>query len=325
MANEGLVGQLIERCEAIEKLDHDTDSFIRRPAWGEITFESAEHDIDTSIWLVKEVRRLSPSMVPNQVAQTTNHILKEIFDYLNRIDQFKLSQDSPGVERNEIIQGLKSAIESAIAEFGIWLPLMALRGGEIENWAAKAKDTNVNVNKILQETKNDATAGKEEIAKIVQAARAAAGEAGAAEFTDAFRDAAEANEKQSKKWLCATGVFATLALGLSIWLVFGNPVEVPVNPWAAVYQLGGRVFAIAVIFYAAVWSGRVVLANMHQASVNKHRAVSLQTLQAFHKAAADEAAKDAVVLEAARAVYENVTQWLHCTADIRTRRTYTAA
>ena len=101
--------------------------------------------------------------------------------------------------------------------------------------------------------------------------------------------------------------FATLTLVLSIWLVFGNPVEVPTNPWAAVYRLGGRLISIAVLFCAAVWSGRVVLANMHQASVNKHRAVSLQTLQAFHKAAADEAAKDAVVMEAARAVYENVT------------------
>ena len=141
----------------------------------------------------------------------------------------------------------------------------------------------------------------------IQAAREAAGKAGAAEFTDAFRAAAEANEKQSKIWLWATVISAMSALGLSILLMFGILVEVSTNPWEAVYQLGGRVFAIAVFFYAAVWSGRVVLANMHQASVNKHRAVSLQTLQAFHKAAADEAAKDAVVLEAARAVYENVT------------------
>lgn len=85
--------------------------------------------------------------------------------------------------------------------------------------------------------------------------------------------------------------------------LLGDP---PTNTWDAVYRLGGRIVAIGVLFYAAVWSGRIVLANMHQASVNKHRAVSLQTLQAFHQAAEDPAAKDAVVLEAARAVYENV-------------------
>ena len=89
-------------------------------------------------------------------------------------------------------------------------------------------------------------------------------------------------------------------------LMFGLLGEVPNNVWEAIYGLGGRIIAISVLFYAAVWSGRIVLANMHLASVNKHRAVSLQTLQAFHKSAEDPAAKDAVVLEAARAVYENV-------------------
>ena len=286
MANLGLVAQLAEKCEAIEKLDHDTDSFIKRPAWGEITFESARHDIETSIWLVKEVKRLSLLMVPDPVAQTTNQHLNEIFNYLNQIDQFQISKGNPGPERDNITQGLKRSIEDAIASIGIWLPLMALRAGEIENWAANAKDTNENVKKILQETKNLAAAGKEEIDESIQAARAAAGKAGAAEFTDAFRDAAEANEKQSEKWLRPTVVSATLALGLSIWLltgveIFGVKIEVPEKSWEAVYQLSGRVIAIAVLFYTAVWSGRVVLANMHQASVNKHRAVSLQTLQGF--------------------------------------------
>ena len=307
MANLGLVAQLVEKCEAIENLDRDTDNFIERPEWGAITFEIARHDIETSIWLVKEVKRLSLPMVPDTVAQTTIQHLDDIFKYLKQIDQFQISQGNPGPNRDNISQGLKSSIESAIASIGIWMPLMAFRAGEIENWAAKAKDTNDNVNNILQETKKLAAAGKEDVDKIIQAARAVAGEAGAAEFTDAFRDAAEANVKQSKIWLWPTGVFASFALGISIWLISGYGFEVPVNSWEAVYQLGGRVITIAVLFYAAVWSGRVVLANMHQASVNKHRAVSLQTLQAFHKAAADEAAKDAVVMEAARAVYENVT------------------
>ena len=96
---------------------------------------------------------------------------------------------------------------------------------------------------------------------------------------------------------------------LSAALIFDWFGSAPSNAWEAVkaiYGIGGRVIAVSVLFYAAIWCGRVVLANMHLASVNRHRAISLQTLQAFHKAADDPAAKDAVVLEAARAVYENV-------------------
>jgi len=46
---------------------------------------------------------------------------------------------------------------------------------------------------------------------------------------------------------------------------------------------------------------------MHQSAINKHRALSIQTLQAFVAAAADPTIKDAVVLEAARSVFGNTS------------------
>ncbi len=191
-----------------------------------------------------------------------------------------------------------------MSAIGIWLPVLALRAGEIEDWVAKAEKTSVDTANILQATIEHLTIRKKEINEIVQATREAAGEVGAAKFTDEFRSEAENVEKRSKRWLWPTGILAALALILSILL--GLLGEAPTNTWEAVYRLGGRVIAISVLFYAAVWSSRVVLANMHLASVNKHRAVSLQTLRAFRQAVEDSAVKDAVVLEAARAVYENV-------------------
>ena len=168
------------------------------------------------------------------------------------------------------------------------------------------KDTSAEVTGILRNATEYTEAKKGEIDKIAESARVAAGEAGAAEFTHEFREEATVGERRSRKWLWVTAILSALALALAVVLMFGLFVEPPATVWEAIYGLGGRVIAISVLFYAAVWSGRIVLANMHLASVNKHRAVSIQTLQAFHKAAEDAAAKDAVVLEAARAVYENV-------------------
>ena len=193
-----------------------------------------------------------------------------------------------------------------MSEMGIWLPLLALRAGEIENWVSKMQNMSAEVTTILQDTTSRAKDGLIDIESSAQAARAAAGEAGAAEFTYEFREEAKSLENRGCRWLWPTGIFATLALVLSVLLMFGSLGETPESTWEAIYRLGGRVIAISVLFYAAIWSGRIVLANMHLASVNKHRAVSLQTLQAFHQAADDPTAKDAVVLEAARAVYENV-------------------
>ena len=193
-----------------------------------------------------------------------------------------------------------------MSHIGVWLPVLALRAGEIENWAQRMKDASAEMTKTLNGTTEYMEARKAEIDSVVEAARVAAGEAGAAEFTRQFESEANDGRTKSIWWLLPTGAFSVAALTLALLVMFGLLGEVPTNAWEAVYGFGARVIAISVLFYAAVWSGRIVLANMHLASVNKHRAISLQTLQAFHKAANDPAAKDAVVLEAARAVYENV-------------------
>ena len=193
-----------------------------------------------------------------------------------------------------------------MSTLGTWLPLLALRSGNIDNLAARTKQLNAEATAVLQDAQRQATAELREIEKIKQAAREAAGEAGAAEFTREFRDEAGEARIRAWWWLGVTAVLAITTLTMPVLIILGWIGTPPTDVWEAAYMTGWRVIAIAVLFYAATWAGRIALANMNLASVNKHRGMSLQTLQAFHRAAEDPAAKDAVVLEAARAVYENV-------------------
>ncbi len=306
MANEAQEKQLKDYCEAIAKWTSENDDLIKRPEWGEITFESIENDIETVLWLVNEIKRLPTYGLPESVIQKTNDNLSRISGIFSRINNFTISDGDAVSLRDSIAKQFEKETQNLMCAIGIWVPVLALRAGEIGDWVAKAEKTSVDTANILQETIEYSTRRKKEIDEIVQAIREVAVKAGAAEFTHEFRSEAENVEKRSKRWLWATGFFAASAFILSGLILFGLLGEAPTNTWEAVYQLGGRVLAISVLFYAAVWSSRVVLANMHLASVNKHRAVSLETLQAFHQAAKDSAVKDAVVLEAARAVYENV-------------------
>ena len=306
MANETCVRELENACEAIAELASKRGQFIERSQWGEITFREIRNDIETVFWLVEETKKLPIYALPDHIAQNTTAHFSNIKNIFDEIDGFTISQGDPSSLRNDISYRLVQEIQNAMSSIGIWLPVLALRAGEIENWAAKMQETSINVTKILQEIGEYTNERRDEIDELVRAARAAAGEAGAAEFTDEFRKEAKTVEKRGKRWLWPTGIFSASALVLSVLLMLGLLGEPPTNTWDAVYRLSGRVIAISVLFYAAVWAGRIVLANMHLASVNRHRAVSLQTLQAFHKAAEDSTAKDAVVLEAARAVYENV-------------------
>lgn len=306
MADREQVDKLEKACVAIAELAPRKLDFVRRDQWGEITFERIENDIDTAFWLVEEIRELPTSIVPDDVLQNTTTYLTNMRNIFSEIDAFSISRGDASSLRDNIENRLKHEIQSTMSIIGIWLPVLALRAGKIENWAVRMKDISAEMTKILQETTEHSELRKKEIDDAAQAARAAAGEAGAAEFTHEFREESQSVEARARDWLWPTGIFAGLALSLSGLLMFGLLGEAPANTWEALYRLGGRLIAISVLFYAAVWSGRIVLANMHLASVNKHRAVSLQTLQAFHQATEDAAAKDAVVLEAARAVYENV-------------------
>ena len=293
-------------CSSIRELEENKINLIRRTQWGEITFENIEGEIDTIFWLVRELQNLPTHLVPESNFENATQRLSNIRDIFDEISRFSLSGD-PSSLRDEIANRFRDEAQRVMSTIGTWLPLLALRAGQIENWAAQMKTISADATKTLQDTKDQAASGLKDIAASVEAARAAAGEAGAAEFTEEFRREAETTERRSLWWLAPTGVFALFALTLSVMLMLGLLGAPPKGTWEAIYQLGGRVIAISVLFYAAVWSGRIVLANMHLASVNKHRAVSLQTLKAFHQAAGDPVTKDAVVLEAARAVYENVT------------------
>ena len=306
MADESQVKELEVACAAIVELLPKNANFISRSQWGEINFESVKSDMENVFWIVGEVDKLPTHVLPENIVSNSVARLSEIKNIFEQIDTFSIAHGDPSGLRDNIASNFKQQIQTLMSEIGIWLPVLALRAGEIQNWASQVKDTSTQVTQILQEIKTYETTKRNEIDKAVQAARAAAGKAGAAEFTHEFRKEADAVEKRSKHWLWPTVILSACALALSVLLMLGLLGDAPDNVWEAVYGIGGRVIAISVLFYAAVWSGRVVLANMHLASVNKHRAVSLQTLQAFHKAAEDSAAKDAVVLEAARAVYENV-------------------
>lgn len=71
-------------------------------------------------------------------------------------------------------------------------------------------------------------------------------------------------------------------------------------------KLSTKLVVLAVLLSATIWCGRNYKALKHLATVNRHRALSIQTLQAFSAAASDVQVKDAVLLEATRAVFGNV-------------------
>ena len=306
MVDKTRIEELESLCHSIEEIGSTVDHYVTRTEWGEISFKSIKSEMDFVFWIVGQIKELNKEIIPDNVAQTLINHLSRFQTIFSEIDQFKISVGDASSTSAGISQNFRNEFEGFFSNLSSWLPLLALRAGDIENWTAKVKEASTESNNLLEESRISIENKFAEIELIVQAARTAAGQAGAAEFTQEFFEFSNSAEKRGKRWLWPTCAFAGVALYLSVSIVFGWFIEIPENTIDAIYRFGGRILAISVLFYAAVWSGRIVLANFNLASINKHRAISLQTLQAFRQSVEDIAARDAVAMEAARAVYENV-------------------
>ncbi|MDD9852704.1 MAG: hypothetical protein OXU78_01980 [Deltaproteobacteria bacterium] len=154
--------------------------------------------------------------------------------------------------------------------------------------------------------------------EIIKDARAEAIEAGAKEFTEDFKEEAETQKKRARSWLWVAAGFGVSLIGFSLALIFGGlpfpelSVVSPTDPseksfpWNAIYNIGGRLSILFVLFYATTWAGRMALVCFNLANTNKHRELSLRNLRAFGAASENDTVKDAIVVEAAQTVFGHI-------------------
>ena len=286
--------------------------YYERPGWGEMSFRGIRPHLEMIIWIAQELMPLPEHhlrIIPSSNIKSATGCLREIAANLRDIDNFKISQENALSIQSQYITSFINNAERVIGTIGSWMPLLAMRDQEKEDLSAikEARDASDKaIDGMLNEAKEYVDKRKGEIDSVLRVVRTESSKVGATQFTKQFVDEADNARIRGICWLVSTGFFVAAAFALSILFMLGLFVGSQTNALEIAYGIGGRLIGITVLFYAAIWSGRIALANMHLTSVNKHRAISLETLQAFQNAVDDAAARDAVVLEAARAVYENV-------------------
>ena len=276
-----------------------------RPEWGALNFKGADGTMARLRQLVGLILDLPLDLAPDHIIQNSDSYLGTVANVLERIDQFD-SEQSTGADRDALIAELTDSTQNTLNEIGAWIAVAGMLSGKLQEWTTQAKQTRDGLQEALSGARDYVADKRSEIEAAVDAARAASAKAGAAAFTQDFLTEADTRRTQGKKWLRASIGSAVSALLMAAWFIFGWGIEEADSAWQTAVNIGGRVMGFSVLLYAAVWCGRLVLANLHQESVNRHRANSIKTLQAFREAATDSDVKDAVVLEAARATFENV-------------------
>ena len=290
------------QAEIAKALDFKQQKLEARSEWGSINFEKASPDYRRIFELLSHLRILPLENLTDAAVTQIQAEIKQVTEIFGRVDAFSVEQSSPPQVRDALVADIHSRADQFYTVASPWIPFLAYQKGDVAK-NIEALTASVSQAQTLIENAKTAIGDRHaEIETIITRAREASAAAGAAVFTKDFQKEAEELDEQAGKWLRAAAGLAGLTLLFAMFVVWLNPV-VGDDPAGVIQKFSGKLAALAVLFTATLWCGRTYKALKHLVIVNRHRALSLQTFQAFSSAASDESAKDAVLMEATRAIF----------------------
>lgn len=272
-----------------------------RSEWGSITFEKAAPDLKRVFELLAHLSVLPLEYLTDSAVSQIQSEATQVAELFGRVDKFNIEESTPTQTRDNLVGEIHTRADQMYTIASPWIPFLAYQKGDVAK-NIEALTTSVSqAQTLIENAKSTIEARQSEIEGIITQAREASAAAGAAVFTQDFKNEATSLDTQAQNWLYGTavGAFLTLAFAITVWL-FPIPGD---DPTSVVQRFGGKLAALVVLFTATLWCGRTYKALKHLSTVNRHRALSLQTFQAFSHAASDDATKDAVLMEATRAIF----------------------
>ena len=313
VAGNGAEDQAIAVREKLEGLMERTGGkdFLHRREWGEINFAAIEQWLAEARKTWKDLAGTELLLMGQANVQTLESLLQGVEQYVEQIEKFSIGEGQARNERDSIATGLIESQAQLMNHVAPWIGFLMYRQGDIsgklEEVRRASTEAQATLNEKVKEMEGEQAAHRERmekdaalVEKLKEEVRQTAQELGVGTFTEDFANQAEESAKTSRRWLWATFVLATSAVGviLATGMAAFSAVEVKWEVMAA--AAGGT----GLLVYITSWCGRMYKVTKHQELTNRHRALSLKTVQAFAAAAQSSDAKEAVLLGAAKCIFE---------------------
>lgn len=299
--NEQAIANLKKQIERFNTFEKNT--LINRSEWGSISLTDAKSDIDRIFSVIDHLKILPIEQLSIDPVNKITSSINAVNDLFDRINQFSVESSNPANQKDEFVKDIQQHADAIYNIASPWIPFLAYQQGDvsknIENLTSSVSEAQSMVNNAKENLENK----ENEISAIIEKAREASAAAGAAVFTQDFMKESESKKISARKWLITTSIFAfiTFLVAVILWFYPGADLD-QIQIWQ---KLTSKIVFLGTLISSTIWCGRIYKALMHQSTVNRHQALSIQTIQAFSNAANDVQIKDAIVLEAARAVFGN--------------------
>ena len=269
------------------------DELISNPDWGNVNFEDVKTDLERAFDIFNDLLILPINILPDSVINTMMRDAGTLRDTIETIKNFDITSGGYAVRnRDNIANALKRKVDDLYRNSQSWIPYLVYQKGDAQKKIDELAD-------VAASAKNEIETKKKEIEEIVIASREASALVGVTHFTADFFAEAESLKKSAHWWLATTGALGIITLLASMRLFY----LVATSVTEAFQAIPIKLIILGLLFSATLWCGRIYKALMHQVTVNRHRANSIKTFQAFTQAASNDAVRDAVLMETTKAIF----------------------
>ncbi len=300
MATEELITQLSDLIN--DCTQWSIDELLINPDWGKINFEGCRPELERSYSMLNQLKLLPLELLPDGPTQQIVSTLAPIKQTLEQIRAFSIESGNPTGTRDQFVNQIKSQADQFFTATHLYIPYLAYQKGDVQRNINELTRSVEEAGQLVDGTKKNIEQRRAEIGDIIVAAREAAASVGVAHFTADFNAEADAQVQSAAKWLMTTGGLAAVTI-LAALLMILVPVKSDATTPQIIQLFTSKVVILGLLFTATIWCGRLYKAARHQIAINRHRANALRTFQAFTKAASDDAARSAVLMETTKSIF----------------------
>jgi hypothetical protein len=301
MASPAAVKQLVDAIAGA--ISTPIEELIENPLWGEINFKNIELELRISTDLLRRVHDFEIEKLPENIVSGIVGPATQLSNAVKRITDFSITQGDTNKIRQQISNGVISASNTLLTNFGTLLPILDFIEG-------KSDSGNIKFEHLIAETEehsakflDDLLVTAKEAETALAATKEAAGKTGVGVFTQDFAAEAKKYGSAAKSWLWTTVLLGIATLVVAVF--YSKAFYIPdTEKWLPIIQYTTtKIVVIGLLITATLWCGRLYKTARHHETINKHRANALATFQAFVEATNEPSVKDAVLLETTRSIF----------------------
>ena len=297
---EQLSAALRDRLEALSSVDASKE--LVRSDLGTANFEEGVPLLKMTVALFKDLRSLDSRVLPLEILRQIDRRAESTLNWLEEVRSFNLNQSDPTGRRDSFLHQLESDYETHMSQLGVYISYLLVKQTDFNALDAAARDKMRELDEFTAGTRAEQDRIRQQMDAALLSVRAAAAEAGVGQQSIVFEGQVDTDTDTVNRWLGAViglGALSVVAVG---WLLFAWAPSAETTG-EIVREIGGRFTVLTLVAFALGFTVRQYSSSKHNQTVNRHRQNALRTFETFVSAADDKETKDAVLLEATRAIF----------------------